>query len=269
MTGEIGIGPTEAFSLRVSVATLARVVFPRPADGVTMLALENKATLVSRGRSFEAAVLAQPFGGAVRILDLARFAERSGGFHFDSRRAGEEHDFRIYIQPDRWEELQALCRAELLADEPAVLESSPERELVEEFHDTLGFHLAAEDYTLRQVGMAVERQPAPTTNLHAAGSPTVRIYRIDHVEVCNPALQALMLRSSQAHPAEALRRRAFEGLQSGGRGRANAVLALPLAEVRAFYRSLPEAERGKRLTFGGAVLAGNVAAVLELSLIHI
>ena len=32
-----------------------------------------------------------------------------------------------------WEAVQALCRAELLADEPAVLESSPERELIEEF----------------------------------------------------------------------------------------------------------------------------------------
>ncbi len=45
----IGVGPTAELSLRVSVSTLSRVVFPHPADGVPMLALEHKATLVFLG----------------------------------------------------------------------------------------------------------------------------------------------------------------------------------------------------------------------------
>lgn len=260
---EIGIGPTAEYSLRVSVATLTRVLFPRPEDGVTILALENKATLVSQGRSFEVVVSAQPFGGAVRILDVERLWEQSGGFTYDSRRAKEEGDFRVYIRPSKWEAVQAFCAEHLLAGNQTVLETNPVRELVEEFHDTLGFHLEAAHYSLQPVGMAVEGQPAPSTNLHASGSPTVRVYRIDHVEIQDPSLQALMLINSQKHSTSVLREMAFEDVRNGGRGRANAVLALPLEEVRSFYLSLPEDQRGSLQSYGGATLAGNVAAVLD------
>ena len=260
---EIGIGPTEEYSLRVSVATLTRVVFPRPEDGVRMLALENKATLASQGRSFEVVVRAQPFGGAVRILDVERLWEQSGGFTYDSRRALEEGDFRVYIQPSKWEAVQAFCSKHLLAGDQSVLESNPARELAEEFHDTLGFHLEAAHYSLQPAGMAVERNPAPSTNVHASGSPTVRVYRIDSVEIRDPSLQALMLINSQAYSAGVLREMAFEDVQNGGRGRANAVLALPLEEVCSFYLSLPEDQRGSLQPYAGATLAGNVAAVLE------
>jgi hypothetical protein len=40
-----GIGATQALSVRVSVATLVRVLFENPRDGDLMLALERKATL--------------------------------------------------------------------------------------------------------------------------------------------------------------------------------------------------------------------------------
>jgi len=260
---EAGTGPTEDYSLRVSVATLTRVVFPRLEDGMMMLALENKATLVSQGRSFEVAVHAQPFGGAVRILDVERLWEQSGGFNFDSQRAQEEGDFRVYIQPSKWEAVQAFCHEHLLTGEQSALETNPVRELAEEFHDTLGFHLEAAHYSLQLAGMAVEGQPAPSTNLHASGSPTVRVYRIDHVEIQEPALQALMLINSQKHSTSVLREMALEDVRNGGRGRANAVLALPLEEVRSFYLSLPEDQRGNPQTYSGETLAGNVAAVLD------
>ena len=42
---EIGVGPTEDLSLRVSVATLVRVLFENRDDGDLMLALERKATV--------------------------------------------------------------------------------------------------------------------------------------------------------------------------------------------------------------------------------
>ena len=70
----IGIGPTTELSLRVSVASLARVIFPSPEDGTPMLALEHRATLLPGEE--QVVVKAQPFGGAVRILYPSRAAIR-------------------------------------------------------------------------------------------------------------------------------------------------------------------------------------------------
>ena len=42
---EIGVGATDELSLRVSVATLVRVLFKNPSDDELLLALERKATL--------------------------------------------------------------------------------------------------------------------------------------------------------------------------------------------------------------------------------
>ena len=47
---EIGIGATAELSLRVSVATLVRVLIQNPNDDELMLALERKATLRRDGR---------------------------------------------------------------------------------------------------------------------------------------------------------------------------------------------------------------------------
>jgi hypothetical protein len=46
---EIGVGATQDLSLRVSAATLVRVLFENPGDGNLMLALERKATILSNG----------------------------------------------------------------------------------------------------------------------------------------------------------------------------------------------------------------------------
>ncbi len=46
--------------LRVRVATYNQVVFPHPENGVTMLALERKATVLKDG---SVSVRAQPLGG--------------------------------------------------------------------------------------------------------------------------------------------------------------------------------------------------------------
>lgn len=57
-------------SLRVSVATLVRVLFKNPKNDEFMPALKRKATLreTDNGRVVE--VKSQPFGGAIRILEL-------------------------------------------------------------------------------------------------------------------------------------------------------------------------------------------------------
>ena len=60
-----------------------------------------------------------------------------------------------------------------------------------------------------------------------------------------------------------LRERALQDAQSGGRGRANAVLTLPLKVVTAFYAALSTRERDHPVAFGGYALDETVAAVLE------
>ena len=60
----IDAGAAPKFNLRVSVATLDRVIFPHPQDGKPMLALERKGTVEGDYRD-KARVRAQPFGGGV------------------------------------------------------------------------------------------------------------------------------------------------------------------------------------------------------------
>ncbi len=169
-----GIGATDELSLRVSVATLARVVFKHPGSGEWMLALERKATL----RENKVEVKAQPFGGAIRILDLEAIHDLTGDFHFDSQRSRIEQDFRLFIRPSGWPVLREFCIQRLSRENDPILETDPTRELVEEFADALKINLQPGQYASKPVATVVENEAAPTGNLHAKGIPTVRVYRI-------------------------------------------------------------------------------------------
>src|SRR5574341_1303411 len=144
-----GIGATGELSLRVSVATLVRVVFKHPSHGAWMLALERKATLreTENGRVVE--VKSQPFGGAIRILDVDAIHDLIGDFHFDSERSRTEQDFRLFIRPSSWSELREFCLEHLMIVDDPILETDPSRELTEEFADTLNIHLKPEQYVSR------------------------------------------------------------------------------------------------------------------------
>jgi len=78
---EIGVGATGELSLRVSVATLVRVLFKNPNDDELMLALERKATLRRTAEGGAVRVKSQPFGGAIRIFDLGTVHDLVDGFH--------------------------------------------------------------------------------------------------------------------------------------------------------------------------------------------
>jgi hypothetical protein len=259
----IKVGPTNKLSLRVSVATLSRVIFPRPEDGVSMLALEHKATVIPGADELQVEVKAQPFGGAIRILNLSEFVKQVGDFNFDSQRSQSEQDFRGYIQPSNWEAVREFCLRNLGYEDSLDLDSDPSRELVEEFYDTLGIQLQPHQYTLAPVIILVENEPAPTTNLRASGNPTVRIYRIDEVQIHDPDLARKMIANSETHPSEVQGRLALMDAQKGGRGRANAILVAPMEQIRAAYLKIPAEVRGAPLVFKNSLLAGNVAAVLE------
>src|SRR6266851_3269796 len=164
-----GIGATRELSVRVSVATLVRVLFENPRDGDLMLALERKATLHQTENGLRVDVKAQPFGGAIRILDWRALRELIGHVHFDSERSQAEQDFRIFIRPSDWETVREFCIQHLSRVDDPILETDPGRELAEEFADALKISLKPDQYIRQPVATVVEDDPAPTENVHTKG----------------------------------------------------------------------------------------------------
>ena len=258
-----GVGATAALNLRVSVATLVRVLFKHPVSDELMLALERKATLYQANTGDFVSVKSQPFGGALRIHDLKSLQHLIGDFHFDSEESRAEQDFRIFIRGVDWERVLAFCLAHLGQSNDSVLESDPTRELTEEFADTLGVALKRDQLSLQAVGTVVEDRPSATENAHAQGYATSRVFRIFEVHVIDPTLASALTKNMQSYTDHELRGLALQDSQNGGLGRANAMLTLPFKEVSAAYTAiLPEA-RNKPISFHDHQLDETVAAVLN------
>lgn len=261
---EIGVGATPELSLRVSVASLVGVLFESPENGRQMLALERTATLRTiEGRS-RVEITTKPFGGAVRITSPYGLRKLIGSYHYDSKRSRQERDFRIQINPSSWKTIKDICREHARQTGTGILDPGPERELVEEFKDSLGIEITQNQYDLRQRGLIVEEGPFETDNSRAQGSPTVRIYylfeaRIKSLELIKEITMSSSIRLSD----EDLRQMAREDLRRGGNGRANGTLALDMDEVKNAYRSIPVERRTEPIRVGNHQLGGNVSAVLE------
>jgi hypothetical protein len=260
---EIGVGATNDLSLRVSVATLVRVLFENPKDGEWMLALERKATLLKdeSGRSVQ--VIAQPFGGAIRLLDPKSLRDIIGDFHFDSEESRFEQDFRIFIRPSDWSVVRELCIRRFSRVDDPVLESDPRRELAEEFADALKINLKPDQYSLKPVGTLTEDDPTPTENFHARGYPTARVYRIFETRILDASLSYAMLTNSETYSNHNLRELALANTWNGGNGRANAMLTLPLNLIRGAYLAISPQARNTPISFQDNQLDESVAAVLE------
>ena len=258
-----GIGATPELSLRVSVAMLVRVVFANPADGVGMLALERKATLQPAENGTVVAIKAQPFGGAVRIRDWQTLQDLAGGFHFDSESSRSEQDFRIFIRPTAWGAVRQFCLEQLSRADNPLLETGPERELAEEFADALKISLRSVQYKLKPIAILIEDDPAPTHNIHARGQLTVRVYRIFEAAIVDPALAQAMLHNSLGITNQDLAARALADARRGGKGRANAVLALPMKLLGDVYSAMPLEERNGPVVWEQNRLDETVAALLE------
>jgi hypothetical protein len=257
----IGIGKTPELSLRVSVAALTRVVFPSAENKELMLALEHKATLVPDNE--RVVVKAQPFGGAIQILNLHALQTLIGDFHFDSERSLSEHDFRLFIKPADWNVVRAFCLSDFSQAEGSILEADPIRELTEEFWDAMGIVLTPDQLIVKPGDIVVENKPMRTENMRAAGSPTVRIYRIFEVRILDDTLCQAMLLNSENHSSSTLRHLALENACKGGLGRANAMLVVPMLSIREVYLTLSPAARYRMQPFGTTYLDENVPAILE------
>lgn len=241
--------------LRVSVATYDQVIFPHPEHGTTMLALERKATVLKDG---SVKVRAQPFGGGVKILNSTSLEEMLGELRFDSERSKRDQDLRILIEPSQWEMVKQYCLLHLQDPNDPELESAPDRELVEEFEETMGVELKPSQYTVQAMGFAIEDHPVWTENWYARGFPTVRVYRTYLVNLLDADLCKTLLAASQEITDEMLGMRAM----GNETGRANSVLALPLNSVMEAWLALPPEMRYRKIKVDGYELDESVLAVL-------
>jgi hypothetical protein len=242
--------------LRVSVATYNQVVFPHPANRKVMLTLEQKTTVLNDG---SVNVRAQPFGGGVKILNTKSLKETIGEFQFDSDRSKQEQDFRILIEPSQWEAVKQYCLRHL--DDPAdlELESAPDRELVEEFEETMGVRLKSSQYTVHPMGFVIEDNPVWTENWYARGFLTVRVYRTCKVEIVDGILCQNLVDTSQQGSDNALDERALGHTMR----RANSVLCLPLDRVREAFLALSPEKRFNKIEVDKHKLDESVLVVLE------
>ena len=260
---EIGVGAMQDLSLRVSAATLVRVLFKNPKNDELMLALERKATLHQTENGHVIKIKSQPFGGAIRIWDLKPIYDLIGDFHFDSERSRTEQDFRLFIRPSAWSVLRKFCLQHIRRDDDLILETNPARELVEEFAEALKINLQREQYVCKPVATLVENEASPTENIHANGCPTVRIYRIFEATITDPSLVQAIMKNSQSASHQGLQAQAWEDFQNRGEGRANAALVLPLERLTDYYLGISPHERNTPVVFEQNQLDETVSAVLE------
>lgn len=258
-----GVGATDELSLRVSVATLVRVVFKHPTNNEWMLALERKATLREAKTERRVEVKSQPFGGAITIQNLNALHDLIGDFHFDSEPSRSEQDFRIFISPSNWEVVRELCIQHFNRADDPILETDPGRELAEEFTDALRINLKPEHYIRIPLATIIENEAIPTGNVHAMGIPTVRVYRIFEASITDDSVALIMMEKLESISDQDLCQLALQDAQNNGKGRANAFLALPLKQITDHYLSLSPEERNVPVLFNKNRLDETVSLVLD------
>jgi hypothetical protein len=260
---KIGVGATRELSLRVSVGALVRLLFENPETGRLMLALERTATLREIEGRPEVVVKAKPFGGVVRLTNPQKLKHLIGNFHYDGKLSRQERDFRILINPVSWGIIKEICKEHLNETGTGILDSSPTRELAEEFEDSLKIKITPHQYDLKRRELIIEDFPEETDNVHAQGLPTVRIYYLFEARIKTPETIKMMLRNSRETSDKDLQKMARDDAKRGGEGRANAILTLDLDELKNIYNSIPLERRSESLRVGEHQLEGNVPVLLE------
>jgi hypothetical protein len=250
---------TEVKQLRASVATYNRVLFQHPDSGRQMLALERQGTVLEDG---SVNVRGQPFGGGVHILNPTPLQKIIGKIQYDSERSKNEQDFRILIPPSKWELIKEYCLRHLKDEEDIDLETEPDRELTEEFFETIKVKLNPGQYTVQPQGFVIENNPVRSENAYARGQLTVHLYRIYEVQVLDPVLSRILLTISQMYADQDVAALAQKDFDNYGKGRFNTVLTLPLDSVMDSYLALAPETRYREITVDQYVLDESVLAIL-------
>jgi hypothetical protein len=182
-----------------------------------------------------------------------------GEIQFDGERSKQEGDFRILIPPSRWDVVKEYCLCHLTNPDDTELESTPDRELAEEFEETVHFELKPDQYKVQPTGFVIEDHPVHTANRYAYGQFTVRIYRVFEVRITDAQLCRILLDMSRQISDDELARRA----RQSDNNRTNTVLTLPLRAVKESYLALPPEARYRRIVVEGFELDESVLVTLE------
>ena len=166
------------------------------------------------------------------------------------------------IPPSKWEAVKQYCLGHLENPDDSELEATPDRELVEEFEETLHIKLKPDQYAVQPMGFVIEDNPVRTKNWYARGWLTVRVYRTFRVKLLDSEVYTSMLAASQTCSDRDLGKNALEDAHHGGRGRANSVLVLPLNLVTETYLALPFERRYTKIAVENHLLDESVLAVL-------
>ena len=250
---------TEIKQLRASVATYNRVIFQHPDSGMQMLALERQGTVLDDG---SVNVRGQPFGGGIHILNPTPLQKIIGKIQYDSERSKTEQDFRILIPPSKWELIKEYCIRHLKDEEDIDLETEPDRELTEEFFETIKVKLNPGQYSVQPQGFVIENNPVRSENAHARGQLTVHLYRIYEVQILDPTLCRILLTISHLYSDSEVAALAQQDFDNYGKGRFNTVLTLPVDSVMDSYLVLAPESRYREITVDQHLLDESVLAIL-------
>lgn len=259
----IGIGITKQLSLRVSVGALVKVLFKNPENGKIMLALERTAALKQINGKAEVVVKTKPFGGGIRITDAKALKQNIGEFNYDSERSKREEDFRILIRPESWSKIKEICKEHLKKSGKKFIDTTPDRELAEEFEDSLKIILNPNKYNLKLLGMVTEEKPSETNSVRAQGISTVRIYYLYEAVIISSEIIKMMLLNSRQNSDNDLKKIALQDKRNGGKGRANAILTLEFDELKKMYNSLQHERLNEPVNFNEHQLDSNIPAIIK------
>lgn len=263
MNKKIKTNAAKELKLRVSVGALVKVLFTNPETGQITLALERIATLRKFKGSSRVDVTAKPFGGGVRFTNPEELKRLLKDFQYDSERSKQERDFRILIHPEMWGKIKEICNEHLHENRKRIFDYSPDRELAEEFEDSLKIKIKPDEYILIPKGMVIQDIQSKTNNVRAQGMPTVRIYYIFEAWIKSYELVKLMLTKSRQFCEDDFKKAALEDAERGGKGRANSVLTIEIDVLRDFCNSIALEKRNGNINFGKNQLEENVLALFS------
>ena len=167
------------------------------------------------------------------------------------------------MHPNSWEKIKDICKEHFQDKEKGIIDTSPDRELAEEFKDSLKIKITPNIYNLKSKGIVIENLPTKTDNVRVQSISTVRIYFLYEAEIISPEIIEMMLTNSKQYSDRDLQNFAFEDYKNAGKGRANAILTLDLNEIMNKYKSLSIERLNNPVSIEEYKLDSNVLAILN------
>jgi hypothetical protein len=162
-----------------------------------------------------------------------------------------------------WQAVKRVCVEQFNQNQGPIFETDPNRELVEEFFDTLHIYLTPNQIFTYQGEIIIEEHPSSSHNTRALGYPTVRVYNVYENWIKDTQIIEMILENSRSITNIKLKEMALSDAKNGGSGRENAVVALPYTELVEFLSRLPIEKRIKRVAYKGHIISPSVFAILE------